>query len=266
MRGFLRPGRTNGKSATRSPGADGDYKKIEPFQLATPPPQQLSPHTAQPPVRSNRDVSPHQQSSTNTPIYEQQIQLAVAARPDKLPQPHSQTINPRASTDEPWVANNGPGGRPEATAVPALPSQAPLPILESRTPSVPSLPPGAAQPATYGASPLGSHSSPQSPAGSQSPPQPWSSKQSPAVLTKKSQPPTLNGVALPSRPNGHASANSGQYSMSNSRSGAEGYDNAREGSIHSEDKSWARGFFGSSRDKEREKEAQKELTRMIGGR
>jgi hypothetical protein len=37
--------------------------------------------------------------------------------------------------------------------------------------------------------------------------------------------------------------------------------------IHSDekDKSWARGFFGTSKEREREKETQKELTMMIGG-
>jgi hypothetical protein len=40
-----------------------------------------------------------------------------------------------------------------------------------------------------------------------------------------------------------------------------------EGSIDPEekDKGWARGFFGGSREKEREKETNKELTQMIGG-
>jgi hypothetical protein len=72
----------------------------------------------------------------------------------------------------------------------------------------------------------------------------------------------MNGVALPPRMNGHASGNSAQYA--NGRSGAESHDNGGEGSIHSDDKdkSWTRGLFGSSKDKE--KEAQKELTRMIG--
>jgi hypothetical protein len=48
---------------------------------------------------------------------------------------------------------------------------------------------------------------------------------------------------------------------------AEVDDNGREGSIDSEekDKGRVRGFFGSSREREREKEADKELTRMIGG-
>jgi hypothetical protein len=261
MRGFLRPGRPNGKSATRSPGTDGDYKKIEPFQLGTPPPQQLSPHTSQQLVRSGRDVQSQQQSPTSTPIYDQQVQL-TAVRSEKLSRRHSQTIHSRPSTDEPWISNSNVGARLEATAGSPSPSplQAPPPVPESRTPS--SLPPGAAHPATFGATVLGSHSNPQSPAGTQPPPQPWSNK-----LSKKLQTPTVNGIAPPPRANGHASGNSVQYSTANSRSGAESYDNGREGSVHSEDKDrgWTRGFFGSSREREREKEAQKELTRMIGG-
>lgn len=73
----------------------------------------------------------------------------------------------------------------------------------------------------------------------------------------------MNGVALPPRVNGHASGNSLQYV--NGRSGTDSHDNGGEGSIHSEEiKPW-RGIFGSSKEREREKEAQKELTRMIGG-
>ena len=162
------------------------------------------------------------------------------------------------------MVNSNPSARPETTAMSTLPSQVPPPIPESRTPSTPSLPPGAAQPVTYGASPLGSHSNPQSPAGTQSPSQPWSNKLSPTVPTK-SQPPTVNGIAPRLRANGNGYANDVQYL--NGLSGAESHENGGEGSTHSEekDKSWARGFFGSSKERERERDAQKELTLMIGG-
>ena len=249
--------RTNGKSTTRSP-TPGGYGIIEPFQLETPPPQQLPPHTPLPPVHSNRDPLLAQPPPATTPIYDKQIKLASERTEDRS-RP-LQTLPPRASTDEPRMVNTNPSARPETLPMSALPSQAPPPIQDSRMPSAPSLPPGAAQPVTYGASPLGSHSNPQSPAGPQSPSQPWSNKASPAVLNKKQQqPPT----ALP-RTNGHASGNSVQYP--NGRPGADGHDNGGEGSIHSEekDKGWARGFFGTSKEREREKEAQRELTRMIG--
>lgn len=270
MKGFLRPNRPNGKPNTRSPGADRDYKKIDPY-LGAPPPSQLSPSphaTQQQPVRGNRDILSQQQSPTTTPIYEKHAHLAHP-RNEKLSRRHSQTIPPRAtSIDDTWVAVNNPSPHLETTPVPLLPLQPPPPIPESRTPSAPSLPPGAAQPqpVTYGVSPLGTNSNPQSPAGPQSPSQAWSNRSSPAMPPpKKSQPPTMNGVAPPPRTNGHASGNSIQYTSS--RSVAESHDNGGEGSIHSDerDKSWARGFFGSSKEREREREAQKELTRMIGG-
>ena len=262
MKGFLRPSRPNGKPPARSPGADRDYKKIDPY-FGTPPPSQPSPHATQQPVRIPRDILSQQQSPTNTPIYEQHAHVGQT-RNEKLSRRHSQTIPPRGSMDETWVTVNNPSARPETTPVPVPPLQAPPLIPESRTSSSPSLPPGAAQPVTYGASPLGSHSNPQSPAGTPSPSQPWASKPSLVVPPKKSQPPTMNGVAPPPRTNGHTSGNSVQYT--NGRSVAESHDNGGEGSIHSDerDKSWARGFFGSSKEREREKEAQKELTRMIG--
>ena len=231
--------------------------KIEPF----PPPQPLPLHASQPPVRTNQDLPPNQQSPMTTPIYDQHTQ---PVRPEKLSRRLSQTIPLRASADEPRMVNSNPSARPETTAVSTLPPQVPPPVPESRTPSAPSLPPGAAQPITYGASPLGSHSNPQSPAGTQSPSQPWSNKLSPPV-PKKSQPPTVNGIAPPPRANGNGYINNVQYP--NGRSGAESHENGGEGSIHSEekDKSWPFGFFGSSKEKEREKQAQQELTRMIGG-
>jgi hypothetical protein len=51
------------------------------------------------------------------------------------------------------------------------------------------------------------------------------------------------------------------------RSGGESHDGGDDGSIHSEekDKSWARGLLGSSKEREREKGAQREVTRMIRG-
>ena len=265
MKGFLRPSRPNGKPVIRSPGADQGYKKIDPF-FETPPPSQPSPHPTQRPPRSNRDILPQQQSPTNTPIYEKHSQHSHPQN-EPLSRRHSQTIHPRASIDDPWVTITNVNEPPDTTPVSALPLQAPPPTPDPRTPSVPSLPPGAAQPVAYGAAPLVNHSNPQSPAGTQSPSQPWSNKPSPPVVTpKRSQPPTINSIAPPPPPrtNGHASGNSVQYP--NGRSVAESHDNGGEGSIHSDDrdKSWARGFFGSSREKEREREAQKELTRMIG--
>jgi hypothetical protein len=272
MKGFLRPSRpNNGKPVARSPGVDRDYKKIDPY-FETPPPSQPSPHATRQPARSNQSILPQQQSPTNTPIYEKLNQLSHAQN-EKLSRRHSQTIHPRASMDEPWVQVDNPSALPEPIPVSALPLQAPPPIPESRTPSAPPLPPGAAQPVTYGgAIPLGSHSNPQSPAGIQPPSQPWSSKPSllPAAPPKKSQPqpppPTVNvnGIPPPARTNGHAASNNIQYA--NGRSLPESHDNGGEGSIHSDekDKSWARGFFGTSKEREREKEAQKELTRMIG--
>jgi len=241
---------------------------IEPFQLGTPPLQQPSSHTPSQ-VRSNPEPLLQQQSPTTTPIYDQQIKIA-AERPEELSRRHSQTIPMRASTDEARTVNTNPSARLETPPMSALPSQAPQSVPESRMPSAPSLPPGAAQPATYGAPPLGSHSNPQSPAGTQSPSQLWSTKPSPAVLSRKPPPQTrtMNGgvVPPPPRANGHASGNSAQYP--NGRPGAESHDNGGEGSIHSEEKvkGRTRGFFGNSKEREREKEAQKELTRMIGGR
>src|SRR5258706_2048288 len=148
MKGFLRPSRPNGKPATRSPGADRDYKKIDPY-LGTPPPSQLSPSphaTQQQPVRSNRDLLSQQQSPATTPIYEKHAHL-VYPRNENPSRRHSQTIPPRAaSVDETWVTVNNPSPLLETTPVPLLPLQPPPPIPESRTPSAPSLPPGAAQP------------------------------------------------------------------------------------------------------------------------
>jgi hypothetical protein len=55
--------------------------------------------------------------------------------------------------------------------------------------------------------------------------------------------------------------------FSSDHSGGESHDDGGDGSTHSEekDKSWALGFFGSSKGKELEKEAQRELSRIIGG-
>ena len=142
----------------------------------------------------------------------------------------------------------------EEVAVSASQSQAPPPIPESRTHFGVFLPPGAA----YEVGSPGSYTFKQGAASTQPP-----SKQLPAVLIKESDP-SMNRNVRPPRTYEHAGSNSIQYS--NGRTVAENHDNGGEGSIHSDDrdKSWARGFFGSSREKEREREAQKELTRMIG--
>lgn len=256
----LFPRGPNGKPTTKSPTP---YKIIEPFPLETQPPQQPASHTPLPSHHSNRDPLLPQPSPTTTPIYDKQIRL-VSDRSEERSPPPSQMLPPRPSMDEPRMVNTNPGTRLETPPISALPSQVPLPIQEGRTSSAPALPPGAAQPVTYRTSPPASHSNPQSPAGPQSPSQPWSNKSSSAVLTKKAQPPPMNGVALPPRANGHTSGNSVQYP--NGRPGPDSHDNGGEGSIHSEekDKFWGLGFFGSSKEREREKEAQKELTRMIG--
>jgi hypothetical protein len=105
--------------------------------------------------------------------------------------------------------------------------------------------------ATYGVGSLGSYTFKQGPAGIQPPSQPWSNKPSPAVLTG---PQTLtNGISV---------------ECANGRSGVESRDNSGDDSIRYEEKEKgklrARGLFGGSKGREREKEDQKELIRMIG--
>jgi len=68
----------------------------------------------------------------------------------------------------------------------------------------------------------------------------------------------VNGIAPPLRANGNGYVDN--VRRPNGRSGAEGHENGGEGSIQEKAWSWARGFL-----QEREKEAQKELTRVISG-
>ena len=73
------------------------------------------------------------------------------------------------------------------------------------------------------------------------------------------------GATAP-RTNEYPSSDSAQYA--NARSGSGSHDNDGEGSYETEgrDKGWARGLFATSKEREREKGAQRELTRMIGRR
>jgi hypothetical protein len=215
---------------------EGD--KIEPFGPLTPPPLQLSPFATQQPVHSNRDVLSQQQLLTNTTIYGQQ-------------QP--QTVYPGEFTD---VKNSD---HLEKEAVFTSQLQTPPPIPVSQVPLARVLPPRTA----YGVGSLGRYTFKQGSASPQPPSQPWSNKPLPAVLTEKSQP-SISGIARPPRTQGRASGDSVEHA--NDRPGVKSHDKARDDSIHYEekDKSPARGFFGSPKEREREKGPQKELTRMIG--
>jgi hypothetical protein len=236
-------------------GAYGDYKKIEPFYFGTPLPPQQSPHATEQPVHSSHDVLSQQPPLTNITTYGQEFQT-TAAQPVTW---HSQTIYPRVSTDEDRVPIGNVSASIEQEAVSMSQSQVPLPVPEGQTFSAPVLPPNAA----YGVGSLGTYTFKHGPAGVQPPSQPWSNTSSPAVLTEESESLT-NGIAWPPPTHGHASGDSVEYS--NGRSGAESHGNDGDDSIHYEekDKRWGRGLFGSSKDRERGKEDQKELTRMIG--
>jgi hypothetical protein len=79
--------------------------------------------------------------------------------------------------------------------------------------------------------------------------------------------PTPENQPTPISPIQELSRNRIRNFFSGDRSGGGNHDNGDEESIHSEEKdnSWARGFFGSPKERERGKEAQREVTRMIGG-
>ena len=131
--------------------------------------------------------------------------------------------------------------------------QAQPPIPEVETPSAPFLRPGAAQAVTHGASSLDRYTS-----------QPWPNRQSPADPIKLSPSP-INHFGPPPSTHDPSVGTSTQYD--NDRSGVEGHDDDSDGSISSEEHgmSWVRGFFGISKEREREKDALNELARMVGG-
>ena len=220
-----------------------DYMTIEPFQLWPSPPPQLSPEQ---PVYSDRDTLP-QQPIISTTIYDQGS--------PQLPRRHSQTIHPRTATYDVWLKHVDFSARLETESVTMSPLQALPPIPESRTPLVPFLLPSTA----HGVGSLDSYTSKQGPAGTQPP---SSNKLSPAVTETPG--PSMNGnVRLP-RTYGHVKCNSVKYG--NGLSGVESPDDGDGGSIHSQDygEGWVSSIFGRSKEREREKEALKELRRMIG--
>ena len=230
------------------PDTEPDVEKIiEPFPWT--PPQPLSPHATEQPVYRDHDVVSKQQPLLNTTIYGQQFQPpatqifrqdAVYQRTYAEDRPENDDFSARleACTEK---------GAVSMSQLQALP-----PIPEVRTPSAPFLPLGATRAVTYGASPLDRYTS-----------QPWSDTSSPAVPVKQSLS-RINDFYPPPSTHGNSTGTSTQYN--NDRSGVEGH-NDGSGSIPSEEneKSWVRGLFGSSKEREREKDALKELVRMIGG-
>ena len=235
------------------PEAGQDYMVIEPFWPSPPP--QLSPHPTEQPVYSNRDTVTQQQPLISTMIYGLQSRPTVS-QAGELSRRHSQTIYPRTVTDDGWMENDGFGARFGKESVSTSQSQVPPPIPESQTPLAPFLPPSAA----YGVGSLGSYTFKQGRAGTQPP---SSNKLSPAFRTVKSDLSMNGNVRLP-RTYGHASGNSEQHG--NGLSGVGSPDDGDDGWIHSQEQdNWVRSIFGSSKEGGREKEALKELRRMIGG-
>jgi len=172
----------------------------------------------------------------------------------------SQMTYPGTVRGEDWMGIDDFSSHVENGAVSASQSQVLLPIPEIQTPLTPFLQPGAA----YGVRSLGDHTFKQGLADTQPPSQLLPNRLLPAILTETSGL-SMGGIARLPRTYGHIRDNSVQYG--NGRSGVERRDNGGDGSIHSQEKGkvWARGIFGSSKEKENEKEALKELSRIIGG-
>ena len=243
VRNFFGLSRARQEYKNTEPDVERDHQILEPFPWT--PPQPLSPHAAEQPVYSDRDVVSKQQPLLNTTVYGRHFQP-----------PATQIFRHGAvyqrTYAEDWTKFDDFRACLEVSTEKGVVSRQALPPIPGvQTPSAPFLPPGAAQAIIYEAGSLDRYTS-----------QPWSNKPSP-VLVKQSLSP-INHFGPPTPMHDHSTGASVQYD--NDRSSVEGH-NDGDGSIPSEenDKSWVRGLFGSSKERGRERDALKELCRMIGG-
>ncbi len=124
--------------------------------------------------------------------------------------------------------------------------------------------PGAAQAVTSGASSLDSYTFIHNQDVIPPPSQPWPNKPSLAVPIEQSLS-LINNFDAPPLTYDQSPGTSILYD--DVLSGVEGHNNDGDGLIHPEenDKRWAHGFFGSSKERDHEKDAFNELVRLVGG-